>query len=353
VYLEICRAQTGRVLPLDVQERRNAERLLLLGQSYRIAEALESQGIRAFGPSKLSLVGVLSGEVVELPDFRNIVFIPSVAQRKRHAMLKHLEYFMQKHPFSRMWVFTSGERVELSGVRERIGQLHRRLSKLNAETFLKAAGIEIVFRSTELGEIGRNDSGEPTFHVHAHAIVYLRRKLPADRWTEVLGAVRRWWKHHFADSQRIQQAREACKYVVKPGDLEQLYASELAALHHQLFKLHMVQCLGELQEQRQKIEDTKCRLVRLQEGLGTSWHVVPDWNGSRPKKPEEERAASVHDQPTEDWVVCTLAPSFAVSNRAEPLAVVLNYKGQRLHENRRIKMLREHCGPSYEQGAIS
>ncbi|HEY1123875.1 MAG TPA: hypothetical protein VGE67_19815, partial [Haloferula sp.] len=121
MYLEICRAQTGRVLPVDVQERRNAERLLLLGQSYRIAEALESQGIRAFGPSKLSLVGVLSGEVVELPDFRNIVFIPSVAQRKRHAMLKHLEYFMQMHPFSRMWVFTSGGRVELSDVRERIG----------------------------------------------------------------------------------------------------------------------------------------------------------------------------------------------------------------------------------------
>jgi len=348
VYLELCRKGTGRELPADVLERQNEQRRLLLAQSYRIAEALESQGIPAFGPSKLSLVGVLSGQVIELPDFRNIVFIPSVAQRKRHKMLKHLEYFMQQHPHSRMWVFTSGPRVSLSGVRERIGQLHRRLSKLNAESFLKAAGIEFVFRSTELGEIGRDENGEPTFHVHAHVIVHLQRKLPADQWSEVLGAVRRWWKHHFADSKRIQQAREACKYVVKPGDLENLSAPELAALHHQLFKLHMVQCLGALQEQRQKLEETRCRLVVVNEDLASRWEIVPDWNTARAKKPEEEKKGQVFDGPPDDWIVCTLQPSFAISGRAEPLAVVLNYSGQRLRENRRIKLLREVCGYRFE-----
>jgi hypothetical protein len=264
--------------------------------------------------------------------------------------LKHLEFFMQEHPFSRMWVFTAGPRVPLHEVREQISQLHRRLSKLNAETFLKAAGIEIVFRSTELGTIERNETGEATFHIHAHVIVHLRRKLPAKQWSEVIGAVRRWWKFHFADSQRIHQAREACKYVVKPSDLERLSAQELAALHHQLFKLHMVQCLGALQEQRQKIDETKCRLVMLRDGLSSHWEIVPNWNESRGKKPEEERAARIYDGEPEDWILCTLQPSFALSNRAEPLAVVLNYNGKRLPKNARIKLLREQCGPRYAEG---
>lgn len=351
VYLEICKAQTGRELPAELQERNNEARRLLLAQSYRIADALESEEIPAYGPSNLSIVGILSGLVVELPDFRNIVFIPSVAQRKRHKMLKHLEYFMQEHPFARMWVFTSGNRVPLSGVRERISELHRRLSKLNAEPFLRAAGVEIVFRSTELGDVVRDESGAATFHVHAHVIVDLKRKLPKAEWSAVLGAVRKWWKHHFADSKQIHQAREACKYVVKPGDLDKLTAPELALLHHQLFRLHMVQCLGSLKEQKKKIEETRTRLVLLPEGLESRWKIVPEWNAVRGKK--DEKAASVYDSPPDDWIVCTLQPSFTLSGRSEPLAVVLNYSGQRIGENRRIRMLREACASSYLTTPVS
>jgi hypothetical protein len=351
VYLEICKAQTGRELPAEVQERSNEARRLLLAQSYRIADALVSEGIPSYGPSNLSLVGVLSGLVVELPDFRNIVFIPSVAQRKRHKMLKHLEYFMQEHPFARMWVFTSGDRVPLSGVRERIAELHRRLSKLNAEPFLRAAGIEIVFRSTELGEVTRDASGSATFHIHSHVIVDLKRKLSKDDWSHVLGAVRKWWKHHFADSKQIHQAREACKYVVKPGDLDKLSAPELAQLHHQLFRLHMVQCLGSLKDQKKQIEETRTRLIKLPEGLESRWKMVAEWNQSRTKK--DGLVVAPYDTPPTDWIVCTLQPSFALSGRAEPLAVVLNYSGKRISDNRRIMMLREICGPRYQKSPTS
>lgn len=90
-FLEICREKTGKELPPEKRESLNESRRLLLAQSYRTADSLESEGIKAYVPSNLSLVEVCSGEVVELPDFRNIVFIPSVAQRKRHQMLKHLE----------------------------------------------------------------------------------------------------------------------------------------------------------------------------------------------------------------------------------------------------------------------
>ena len=345
-YLEICQAGTGRDISPESKQKQEEDRALLLQQSYRIADALESQGIKAYGPSKLTLVGILSGKVVELPDFRNIVFIPSVAQRKRHQLLKQLEFFMQKHRFSRMWVFTTGHRTPLPEVRERISWLHRRLSKLNAQPFMKAAGCALVFRSTELGEIDRAPDRTPTFHIHAHVIVHLQRKLSRDAWSQLLKSVRGWWKFHFKDAQCIHQAREACKYVVKPGDLDKLKDEELAELHRQLFKLHLVQCLGKLKELRAQLKDTDCKLVRIG---NEPWEMVPNWNRGRPARDTEE-IESFEGREPDDWVLCTLPPSCAVSMKAEPLAVVLNYSGQRIDENRRIRRLREICGSNYKDG---
>jgi hypothetical protein len=82
-----------------------------------------------------------------------------------------------------MRVFTSGDRVTLCAVRERVELMHRRLSRLNAEPFMKMAGARIVFRSTELGEVTRNDAVESTFHIHAHAIVDIENKI-VDDWNE-------------------------------------------------------------------------------------------------------------------------------------------------------------------------
>ena len=289
-FLELCLERTGEILPEDVHTKRVRCQELLLEQSFRIAEALESQGIKAFGEAKLTLVGICSGETRELADFRNIVFIPAIAQRKRREHLRHLEYFLQQHPYSRMWVFTTGDRVNLSGVRERIQKLHRRLSKLNAEPFMKQAGASIAFRSTELGDVERSESAAPTFHVHAHTIIHLVRKLPKDEWSDLLKAVRAWWKFHFKDSQRIHQARETCKYVVKPGDLEELSAAELAELYRQTFRLHLVQSLGLLKEQRQFIDENRKKIVRRTvEGL-SRWEVVDSWEPRKAKKDDDEEA---------------------------------------------------------------
>ena len=78
--------------------------------------------------------------------------------------------------------------------------------------------------------------------------------------------------------------------------------------------------------------------------------MVADWNESRGGKAKEEGEESTkeHDSPPDDWILCTLAPSFALSSRAEPLAVVLNYTGERIGGNRRIKLLREECGPIFD-----
>lgn len=347
-FFQVCLENTGVELSDEIYEKRLKDRRLLIAQSDRIAKALESQGIKAFGESNLAMVGVCSGEVIELPDYRNIVFIPSVAQRKRHRLLKHLEYFLQQNPYSRMWVFTSGERTQLSAVRARIQQLHRRLSKLNAEPFMVNAGVRIVFRSTELGEVERDETGDPTFHIHAHTIIHIPRKLSKEKWSELLKSVRHWWKFHFSDSKRIHQARETCKYVVKPGELNLLTDPELAELHHQLFRLHLVQCLGNLKEQKKLVESERKKFVRTKNGNESQWEIVDSWEPKRTSgNAKDDDAITEGEEELLDWILCTLPPSYAISKRAEPLAVVMNPTGRSLSFNRRFRALRDVCGAAY------
>jgi hypothetical protein len=316
-YLRIVREESGRKIPQEAFERKKSERDLLRAQSLHIADMLESVGIRAYGDSKLTMVGLLSGIEEPLVDFRNIVFIPEVAKRKRNQVLGDLEYFLQNHPFARMWVFTSGSRCPIDAVADRIKEVHRKISKLNSKPFMKAAGVSIVFRATELGSLQRID-GVATFHIHCHAIIDLARKLPRESWSLLLGKVRSWWQFHFADAKKIQMAREACKYVVKPGDLLNLTAQELKALHGQMFKLHLVQALGSLRDQRKDREDTDQRFHRVKSPLGSKLETIPNWNTRPPA------GTSTGAEPRPDTVLATMVPAPYFSRLTEPAAIVLN-----------------------------
>lgn len=317
VYLEIVQNESGREISEEAFANKQAERAKLRAQSLHIAALLESEGEKAYGESKLTMVGLLTGIEEPMIDFRNIVFIPEVAKRKRNKMLGDLEYFLDQHPFARMWVFTSGERCPIADVESRIKDVHRRISKLNAVPFMKAAGITIVFRSSELGSLKRV-AGKPTFHIHCHTIIDLARKLrPAD-WSRVLGQVRAWWKFHFSDAKRVEMVREACKYVVKPNDLLELSGPELKALHHQLFKLHLVQTLGPLRSQRKDREDANQCFHRFGGPQGSKLKKIPKWN-TRPKLPPASGG-----KPRPDTVLATLVPGPYFSRVVEPAAVVMN-----------------------------
>ncbi len=334
-YLEIVAAESGREVPAEIFEKKKAERDLLMAQSIHIAGMLESVGVKAYGESKLTMVGLLTGIEEPLIDFRNIVFIPAVAKRKRNRMLGDLEYFIQNHPFSRMWVFTSGDRCPIEAVADRIREVHRRISKLNAKPFMKTAGVTIVFRATELGSLQRVE-GKPTFHIHCHAIIHLGHKLRKEAWSLLLGKVREWWHFHFADARKIEMAREACKYVVKPGDLLQLSGPELKALHDQLFKLHLVQTLGPLLDQRRVREDTDQRFHRVKSSLGTELVSVGNWN-TRPSATVTRCA-----KPGRDTVLATLVPAPYFSRITEPAVIVLNRSKEALLEkSTRLRLIRE------------
>ncbi|MFC5049555.1 hypothetical protein ACFPK9_02840 [Rubritalea spongiae] len=320
-YLEICRRESGEEVDLEQYEKTQAQRTLLEAQSKSIGEKLESVGVKSFEDTKLHIIGLITGIAEPITSYRNIVFLPSVAARKRRKMLLQLEYFMWKNKHCRMWVFTTGQRTSIENVREEIGVLHRRLSRLNNQSFMKAAGVQIVFRSTELGSLERI-AGEATFHLHAHTIIKLSRYLPPEDWSYLLKRVRGWWKHHFSDSKEIHSAREACKYVVKPSDVESLEAFELKELYEQMFRLHLVQCLGELKAQRKEFKDADV-MPRKQ---GEIWTTVGNWNAGRGKpstKPSNGNS-----------LVCTLPPAAYVDRLKEPAAIVMNYMGRKLHNDR-------------------
>lgn len=336
VYLKIVENESGREIPAEAYEKKKAERDLLISQSIHIADMLESVGVKAYGESNLTIVGLLTGIEEPMIAFRNIVFIPAVAKRKRNRLLGDLEYFIQNNRFSRMWVFTSGARCAIEEVADRIKEVHRRISKLNAKPFMKAAGISIVFRATELGSLERVD-GKPTFHIHCHAIIHLDRKLPNESWSLLLGKVREWWKFHFADAKQIQMAREACKYVVKPGDLLNLTGNELKALYDQLFKLHLVQALGPLRDQKKNREDTDQRFHRVNTPLGNKLETIPNWN-TRPPASDTPSEGSAPD----DMVLATLTPAAYFSRITEPAAIVMNRSKKALLENSaRLRMIWE------------
>ena len=335
VYLEIVEAESGREIPEEAFERKKAERDLLMAQSIHIADMLESVGVKAYGESKLTMVGLLTGIEEPMIDFRNIVFIPAVAKRKRNRLLGDLEYFVQNHPHCRMWVFTSGARCSIDSVADRISEVHRRISKLNAKPFMKTAGIVIVFRSSELGSLQRID-GRATFHIHCHAIIHISKKLPKAVWSSLLGKVREWWQFHFADAKEIQMAREACKYVVKPADLLGLSGEELKALYEQLFKLHLVQSLGPLKQQRKNREETKERYHRASGPLGGKLVKVPNWNT---RQPAGEGSGG---PPRPDTVLATLVPAPYFSRITEPAVIIMNRSKDALREkSARIRMIWE------------
>lgn len=82
------------------------------------------------------------------------------------------------------------------------------------------------------------------------------------------------------------------------------------------------------------------------------WEVVDVWDPRRSKDEEEEDDEDKEREvrPVDDWVLCTLPPSFAISARAEPMAVVLNMTGERFARNRKIRAIQASCGALFANG---
>ena len=283
-YLKLCRIISGQSVDLEVWNKGQGQREHLSKVSREVADRLEAAGFRSRTGRDISLVGLTSRQILRLESYRDIRLIPEVARRKRRPLLKDLEYYLDRHPFTRMWTFTTGERGQIFELRERLKWLHRKVSKLNATKFMMEYGARIVFRASEFGTIKRAAGGAlPSFHPHAHCLVELSEKLTKARWSELLHHVNAYWNFCWDESGRIRKrASEVVKYVAKPNDLLKLKGSELVYLQTEVIaRSRMTDTLGSLRLER---EVRNSNGLRVDKGNGL-WRVSPRWNHGKPKRP--------------------------------------------------------------------
>jgi len=294
----------------------------LEAQSHTLAERLESAGVSAYRQTPFGLwsYAIHSRQVRKLPAFRRIAIIPAVAQQLRGPMVSALEYFLEKHPFCRFWTFTSGTRVPLivppfgpywppaALIRNRIAYLNRKISKLNDRPFMKAAGLQIVFRSDEFGTPETDSDGNQTGDQrrtnrprrkrerHLARSRALRRLpvkgfIPPKKWAAILSQVKDYWHHNWDEGGAITTAREACKLRHQTGRNVETTPDELAELYRQTRRMKLCQPLGALAAEIQQREANRELLVKKSapNGEGRVYHVVENWNpsngaGPRPRK---------------------------------------------------------------------
>lgn len=262
-YIAHCKERTGDTLPPHkLTEIRRANNKLM-DQTVELARKMGAAGFNCYRETPFSLYRyhVHSRQVEALPSFRRVTFLPYVAQNIRAPMLSALESYIERNLFCRMWVFTTGPKTPLSDVRRRAQWLHGKLSDLNATDFMRELGVEIVFRSTELGtpefnpdgtpceggEVEVDEAGQMYFHVHAHCVVQQKfGYIPPEKWDTLLDRVGRYWGFWWKESGRIVKPREVCKYVTKPGAMLKMDGPALVALQGQLSRLKLVQPMGAL-----------------------------------------------------------------------------------------------------------
>jgi hypothetical protein len=110
-------------------------------------------GFKSRATPRACVLDLLSGLAQDLPHTVGKVFIPCEAARKRARTMIATEYWMTRHPQDRFWVFHGPGRVLVTELRATIKKIQRRLSKLNNEPFMRAAGIVLNLRVSEIGDL--------------------------------------------------------------------------------------------------------------------------------------------------------------------------------------------------------
>lgn len=322
----ICRDETGQFETAEETRERREREERLNAQGIVICDALERQGVKGYREDgwQLWVMGVHSHEITEIPAYRRICLNPYVAHRLRLKYLNWLQYFAQgRENALRFWTFTTGKRVMIHRLEARLKWLHRRISELNAEPWMKSAGVRIIFRATEFGSLepkkrGPENDGETGgalegsgaarwYHPHAHCIVWLSKgPLPRWQWSALLEKVWKFWGHNWDEGASIKNMREAVKYVVKPGDMVKLAEScpaELARLQKVLFRKKLVQPMDELALEMRAAKEPGLRPALRWVDCGAKcvqrWKLEADANKNRLARGSEGSGLMASDGSTE------------------------------------------------------
>lgn len=337
-FAELCARKAGKQVPIDVFNKTQARRTKLDQQTHDIAQKLERQGIQAYQENDLTLVGLHSGLSKQLDNFRNIIFLPSVAQMRRAPEVKFVQYCLQDYPKARNWTITSGPRVVIpkredcifehkagiERVRVKFKEMTRKVSKLNSEDFMKRAGVEFSYWTKEFGEVVETDEGL-SVHPHLHAVLILKRgRMQKHAWSKLLERIQAYLGAYSKDCGIIQNPREFVKYCVKPDDLTELSDSSVADLYQVTRHMRMQQPLGVFRRVKRKLKANDLSLTWLDGKLVTMRRTKRE-GLSKKDKPWQPPNALRDAEPV---VVARIEPAPVFAPITEPMLLVHGLAGR-------------------------
>lgn len=259
---QVMRANMGKFMPPRawVKNRKDGDRLL--EQTEAMAEALGRQGIVARRESNIQRIDDVTGEITDIPSFRNICFLPVVAKRNRRDQILDIEYYLsQIDPHNwRYVVITFGDRIDAFGdLKEAKRNASRKIARWR-ERVLKKLGVKTGFVGWEYP---RNDDG--SYHLHANVLI----KTPffADRGAALRSKTHEhfgsWWK----DCGKINNVSELVKYPFKPNSIDGANDAELAWLHGQTFGERICNILGPIQKWRKHRKESGLKVFKMRQEL--------------------------------------------------------------------------------------
>ena len=329
LYIENNIDEIGRCHEPEKWEDNAQKRKYLADQTKKIAFKLH-QGYKLHGlgwdrhisvdpyqHQDLYIFGLHSEQFKKLDGYKNINFLPSVAQKNRSPKTKEMELFLKHNKNCRMWTFTAGPRCNLEQLPEKCRWMHRKISKLNDQKFMKECGARFVFRATEFGELGENGFSDLSLHPHMHALMHLDRYLRPEDWSYLLARIQAFWGVYCKDCGKIQNSRELVKYCVKPSDLDGLNNCQLIKLYHATDGLRLWESLQDFRKMRRVIREDKKKVVMRK---GTP-RLVPNWNGGPPKSSDEKR--EVQARWMENRTTEVIERERLFGKRSRPLAKVV------------------------------
>jgi hypothetical protein len=348
-YPSVASQLSGDLQDTDAWQKGQKQRQHLTEQTHNICKQLEDHGIEAYQDQDLTIFGLHSKSFKKVDPFRNICFLPSVAQKNRAKTLKTLEFFLQKYPNARTCVLTSGTRCGLEELPSRVRWMHRKVSRCNSMKWMKEAGARFIFRSTELGEIapvGRDISCHP----HTHLVFILDKYLTREKWSQLLSNMHAFFGTHFEDCGKLKNPRELVKYCVKPGDFQYLESFHVANLYHATKGIRLVESLKDLRLLKRDLKERRKKLVRRKGVI----KVVPNWVGGSsheeiPRHEITERNLAVGscgaslDAPM-PTLVAWCAPARVFTPVTEPIFIVhglgkANYRTDQVFEWEEVKRM--------------
>lgn len=320
-------------------------------QSEVIAHKLANSGFDPYlsTEDRVSMVGLVSGAVLNLSKYRNLNIIPEVAQRNRRALINEFKLFLKENPkvrkYARYLVVTSGKRFAIDEFSGRLKLFNDSLGRYFERC--KEKGIRPILCSIEF-----TVDDNRTINLHANIVTSPEKAFGKNGWIEWLEETREHFDGNMLhDAGRIKDVNEIIKYVCKYNGIAALDGIDTAHIAQALYKKQLVRPLGIFQKWRSKLKKdgqkirfdrvrdslVRCQVAKRKKPAGERYTLEElqeaaledaDKEAAAERRKMAARAGKLHDrEPIENQVLMKTLPQTRATLLAEPFIVVVNFNG--------------------------